>query len=129
MASTASSAAWTISSTLRSRTGRVIMPAWQKRQPRVQPRITSTETRLWTTSIFGTRKRVVGGGSFATMRLTTVFGASGMVGVMLAGVPSSQVLHFVESRHVDAGDVSQCLKKQFPGRHVDTSERLGRFNV
>jgi hypothetical protein len=26
----------------RSRTGRVIMPAWQKRQPRVQPRKIST---------------------------------------------------------------------------------------
>ena len=27
----------------RSRTGRVIIPAWQKRQPRVQPRKISTE--------------------------------------------------------------------------------------
>ena len=27
---------------LRSRTGRVIMPAWQNRQPRVQPRKIST---------------------------------------------------------------------------------------
>ncbi len=27
----------------RSRTGRVIMPAWQKRQPRVHPRKISTE--------------------------------------------------------------------------------------
>ena len=36
----------TISATVvidRSRTGRVIMPAWQKRQPRVQPRKISTE--------------------------------------------------------------------------------------
>ena len=30
-------------SMLRSRTGLVIMPAWQKRQPRVQPRKISTE--------------------------------------------------------------------------------------
>ena len=41
----------------RSRTGRVIMPAWQKRQPRVQPRNTSTFRRSWTTSVSGTRGR------------------------------------------------------------------------
>ena len=29
----------------RSRTGRYHVPAWQNRQPRVQPRITSTEAR------------------------------------------------------------------------------------
>ena len=38
----------------RSRTGRVIMPAWQKRQPRVQPRKISTENRSWTVSASGT---------------------------------------------------------------------------
>ena len=38
----------------RSRTGRVIMPAWQKRQPRVQPRNTSTFSRSCTTSVSGT---------------------------------------------------------------------------
>ena len=38
----------------RSRTGRVIIPAWQKRQPRVQPRKTSTLRRSWTTSVSGT---------------------------------------------------------------------------
>ena len=38
----------------RSRTGRVIMPAWQNRQPRVQPRNTSTLSRSWTTSVSGT---------------------------------------------------------------------------
>jgi hypothetical protein len=32
-----------IVSRLRSRTGLVIMPAWQNRQPRVQPRKISTE--------------------------------------------------------------------------------------
>ena len=37
----------------RSRTGRVIMPAWQKRHPRVQPRKTSTASRSWTTSVNG----------------------------------------------------------------------------
>ena len=41
-------------SMLRSRTGRVIMPAWQKRQPRVQPRKISTEKRSWTDSAIGT---------------------------------------------------------------------------
>ncbi len=41
----------------RSRTGRVIMPAWQKRQPRVQPRKTSTLRRSCTTSVSGTRGR------------------------------------------------------------------------
>ena len=40
---------------LRSRTGRVIMPAWQKRQPRVQPRKISTDIRSWTVSASGTR--------------------------------------------------------------------------
>ena len=39
----------------RSRTGRVIMPAWQKRQPRVQPRKISTDMRSWTVSASGTR--------------------------------------------------------------------------
>jgi hypothetical protein len=37
-----------------SRTGRLIMPAWQKRQPRVQPRITSTESRSCVISPTGT---------------------------------------------------------------------------
>ena len=38
----------------RSRTGRVIMPAWQKRQPRVHPRKISTLKRSWTVSASGT---------------------------------------------------------------------------
>ncbi len=38
----------------RSRTGRVIMPAWQKRQPRVQPRKISTLKRSCTVSASGT---------------------------------------------------------------------------
>ena len=38
----------------RSRTGRVIMPAWQKRQPRVHPRKISTFSRSCTTSVRGT---------------------------------------------------------------------------
>ncbi len=39
---------------LRSRTGRVIMPAWQNRQPRVQPRKISTLNRSCTDSATGT---------------------------------------------------------------------------
>ena len=38
----------------RSRTGRVIMPAWQNRQPRVQPRKISTLNRSCTDSASGT---------------------------------------------------------------------------
>ena len=38
----------------RSRTGRSIIPAWQKRQPRVQPLKTCTATRSWTMPVFGT---------------------------------------------------------------------------
>jgi len=38
----------------RSRTGRVIMPAWQNRQPRVHPRKISTLIRSWTVSARGT---------------------------------------------------------------------------
>jgi hypothetical protein len=37
-----------------SRTGRVIIPAWQKRQPRVQPRKISTDIRSCTLSANGT---------------------------------------------------------------------------
>ena len=35
-------------------TGRVIMPAWQNRHPRVQPRKISTLSRSCTTSVSGT---------------------------------------------------------------------------
>jgi hypothetical protein len=38
----------------RSRTGLVIIPAWQKRQPRVQPRKISTDIRSCTVSASGT---------------------------------------------------------------------------
>ena len=40
--------------TLRSRTGRVIIPAWQNRQPLVQPRKISTLNRSCTDSATGT---------------------------------------------------------------------------
>ncbi len=39
---------------LRSRTGRVIIPAWQNRQPRVHPRKISTLIRSCTLSARGT---------------------------------------------------------------------------
>ena len=42
------------SSAGRSRTGRYQVPAWQKRQPRVQPRITSTEAREKMAEEYGT---------------------------------------------------------------------------
>ena len=49
--STASTTVW--GST--SRAGRVSIPGWQKRQPRVQPRRISTVSRSCTVSTFGTR--------------------------------------------------------------------------
>ncbi len=63
----------------RSRTGRVIIPAWQNRHPRVQPRNTSTLRRSWTTSVSGT-SWCLGYGHCprsATVRLSTVAGTSG----------------------------------------------------
>ena len=56
----ASQAASTTSSTGRSRTGRYHMPAWQNRQPAVQPRMTSTTARSWTASSTGTTGSVTG---------------------------------------------------------------------
>ena len=63
----------------RSRTGRVIIPAWQKRQPRVQPRKTSTLRRSWTTSVSGTSWFLGYGQSArsATVRFSTSSGTSG----------------------------------------------------
>jgi hypothetical protein len=65
------------------------MPAWQKRQPRVQPRWISMAARLWTVSMKGTMKLVVGGGIVGKMRLTTVGGAASSIGSTCATVPSS----------------------------------------
>ncbi len=48
----------TSSSAGRGRTGRRIMPAWQKRQPRVQPRMISSVMRSWTVSTNGTIRSV-----------------------------------------------------------------------
>ena len=44
----------TMLSAVRSRTGRYIMPAWQKRQPRAHPRRISTFKRSCTASVNGT---------------------------------------------------------------------------
>jgi hypothetical protein len=53
------------------------MPAWQKRQPRVQPRMISMAARLWTTLMYGTMNFVTGGGSTVTTRLSTSARAAG----------------------------------------------------
>jgi len=65
------------------------MPAWQNRQPRVQPRMISIGARLWTVSTCGTRNRVNGLGRTGTIRLRTVFGTPGVLGATPATVPSS----------------------------------------
>jgi hypothetical protein len=67
----------------RSRTGRVIMPAWQNRQPRVHPRNTSTFSRSWTTSVSGTSWFFGYGHSLrsAMVRFSTLSGAAGWIGV------------------------------------------------
>ncbi len=56
------------------------MPAWQKRQPRVQPRWISIAALLWTVSMNGTMKSVVGAGMTGKIRLTTVGGAASSIG-------------------------------------------------
>ena len=62
----------------RSRTGRVIIPAWQNRHPRVQPRNTSTDSRSCTTSVNGASGDFGYGHAprSATVRLTTSAGTS-----------------------------------------------------
>ncbi len=67
---------------LRSRTGRVIMPAWQKRQPRVQPRKISTLIRSCTVSASGTSGCFGYGHSSRSMTvcLATRHGTSGRFG-------------------------------------------------
>ena len=65
------------------------MPAWQKRQPRVQPRWISMAARLWTMSMKGTMNFVTGGGRTVTMRLVTTGLATGRLGRVAARVPSS----------------------------------------
>jgi hypothetical protein len=76
---------------LRSRTGRVIMPAWQKRQPRVQPRKISTLARSWTVSASGTSGAFGYGHSSRSIvvRLVTVAGTRSSVGSTDAMAPSA----------------------------------------
>ncbi len=65
------------------------MPAWQKRQPRVQPRMISMAARLCTTSMKGTMKLVTGGGRTVTTRLRISGSAFGWFGVTVSTVPSA----------------------------------------
>ena len=88
----------------RSRTGRVIMPAWQNRQPRVQPRKISTAYRSCTVSASGT-SGLFGYGHASrsiVVRLCTRNGTSGAVGHDPLDPPVGQVVDVVEARHVDA---------------------------
>ncbi len=75
----------------RSRTGRVIMPAWQNRQPRVQPRNTSTFRRSWTTSVRGTSGRAGYGQSARSLivRFDTSLGMPGSTGRVETSRPFS----------------------------------------
>ena len=108
-----------ISSTGRSRTGRVTMPAWQKRQPRVQPRMISIGARLCTVSILGTMNLVKGLGSVTTMRLSTRPGHAGFVCGHRTNRAIVMVLHIIEARDVhalDASDGAQLLMARLTGR-------------
>ena len=88
----------------RSRTGRVIMPAWQNRQPRVQPRKISTEKRSWTVSASGTSGLRGYGHESRSMSvcLCTRHGTPGRVGHDALDAAVGQVLDVVELRDVDA---------------------------
>lgn len=76
----------------RSRTGRVIMPAWQKRQPRVQPRKISTLIRSCTLSASGTSGFFGYGHSsrFITVCLETRHGTPDRFGVTRRIRPSGR---------------------------------------
>ena len=74
----------------RSRTGRVIIPAWQNRQPLVQPRKISTLNRSCTDSATGTSGlRGYGQESRSiTVCLATARGMPGRLGTTLLICPS-----------------------------------------
>ena len=93
----------------RSRTGRVIIPAWQNRQPRVQPRKISTDIRSCTDSASGTSGCFGYGQSSRsiTVRLCTRCGTSGPVRHDPLDPPVRQVVDVVEARHVDAAGPRQ----------------------
>ena len=92
----------------RSRTGLVIIPAWQNRQPRVQPRNTSTESRSWTTSVSGASGRFGYGHSprSATVRLCTTDGTSGYTRTDRHETRAVE-LDVVHGGRVHAGDLGQ----------------------
>ena len=76
----------------RSRTGRVIIPAWQNRHPRVQPRKISTLNRSCTVSASGT-SGLAGYGHESrsiTVCLATARGTPGRFGVTRLIVPSGR---------------------------------------
>ena len=77
---------------LRSRTGRVIIPAWQNRQPRVQPRKISTLYRSCTDSATGTigRRGYCHSSRSITVCLATVNGAAGRFGATRLIRPSGR---------------------------------------
>ena len=76
----------------RSRTGRVIIPAWQNRQPRVQPRKISTLYRSCTVSATGTTGAFGYGQASRsiTVCLDTVGGTPARFGVTAAIWPSAR---------------------------------------
>ena len=75
----------------RSRTGRVIIPAWQNRQPRVQPRKISTLNRSCTVSATGTTGAFGYGQASRSIRvcLLTEAGTPGRFGVTAPMRPSA----------------------------------------
>ncbi len=97
----------------RSRTGRVIIPAWQNRQPLVQPRKISTLNRSCTVSASGT-SGLAGYGQESrsiTVCLDTDRGTPGRFGVTALIAPSGAVAHVVEPRHVHAAGRGQLLQQ------------------
>ena len=80
------------------------MPAWQNRQPRVQPRKISTAYRSCTVSASGTSGFFGYGHASRSIvvRLCTRNGTSGPVRHDPLDPPVGQVVHVVEARHVDA---------------------------
>ena len=77
---------------VRSRTGRVIIPAWQNRQPLVQPRKISTLSRSCTASCTGTSGLLGYGQESRSIRvcLPTARGTPGRFGTTRAIRPSGR---------------------------------------
>ena len=87
-----------------------MMPAWQKRQPCVQPRWISMAMRSWTVCRNGTIGFVSAGGSSCTKRFVTRAGSPSTSGVTAAIVPSALYSGCVEARDVDAPDLRELLQ-------------------